>query len=202
MQNQTNPFLRLSMLAGGLFLVYLGGTALISSRYVSQGVLDTSWYVQSIGALVSGLALTLGPQLKTLITDAAKQLLPQLFHNLVPVVPVTPVNPVNPVVPVVPVNPVNPVVPVPTPTPTPPGPANINGWLNSLLGGELPALMVQSPEANFLTLLLLAKFAKSVGNDQLLASLRTSAMALFDTFFPPVSKDAPNVANLPVDNRA
>lgn len=192
MQNQTNPFLRLSMLAGGLFLVYLGGTALISSRYVSQGVLDTSWYVQSIGSLVGGLALTLGPQLKALALDVAKQWLPQLFNGIP-----TPVIPVNPVTPVNPVNPVTPVVP------TPPDATNINGWLNSLLGGELPQLMVHSPEANFLTLLLLAKFAKTAGNDQLMSSLRTSAMALFDTFFPPPkSKDALNVANLPVDNRA
>ena len=197
MQNQSHPFLRLAMLVGGLFLVYLGGAALISSRYVSQGVLDASWYAQSIGALVSGLALTLGPQLKVLALDVARQWLPKLFDGITPVIPTPSPTPPGPTPPVVPVNPADPAVPA-----VPSNPANINGWLNSLLGGELPALMVQSPEANFLTLLLLAKFAKSVGNDQLLASLRTSAMALFDTFFPPASKDAANVTNLPVDPRA
>lgn len=173
MQTQSRPVLRLAMLLGGLFLTYLGGSALIASRYVSHGVLDTSWYVQSIGSLVSGLALTLGPQLKTAGTELLKQWWPQLFNGGV------------------------------TPTPGPNGPSpspNMMGWINSLLnGGQLPDLVINSPEANFLTLLLLAKFAKSVGNKPLQNSLRTAALALFDTFFPSAtSMEAPNVSITPV----
>ncbi len=169
------PILHIAMVAGGLYLLYIGVSGWVASRYIAQGAdLSSGWYFQTIGSMISGLLLTIGPGLKAAVWDVLKVKFPWLPGG----------------------------TPAPTPVPGPDGKPIVplpgaDGLIDLLLhSNSLNALLLQSPEASFLAVLALARYAKNSGNQSLLNSLRTTATTLFDTCFklPEPNKDVPNVS--------
>lgn len=166
MSSKLQPVVRLTTLAGGAYLLYHGIAQWVASRYVMTGAVPTSWYVETLGSLVSGALLSFGPGLAAAIKGLLNVTPDSVLGKLLSLLSLG-----N----------------NPTPAPGPENPPNpLDNWMGLLIN-QLKTLtsktVVGNPEFGLLTLMLLGKVARDTKSKQLLDHLRQTAHALVEEYF-------------------
>lgn len=175
MSTKSNPIVHMGLLAGGAWLLYYGISQWVASHYVTTGPSSTTWYIETLGSMLGGAALTFGPSLATALKNLTglkpDSFLGKLLDKLVLV------DNTKPVVP----------VPVPSPVPKPaPDVSGLDNWMNLLLGQLKPLAdraLVGNPEFGLITLLVLGKVARDTHSKALLENLKQTAHAFVEEYF-------------------